>query len=384
METVPEFVAMLRPDGSTEYLNQRWEEYTGLPVRMPGTTWSKAFYPEDKDRFLSSFYKAIAAGQSFQDEIRIRSRDGGYRWFLTRIIPMKREGEIFAWLGTATDIDIRKRAEEELRAINESLEDRMRERSERILEYAQDLARSNQMLEHRNRELQDIAYVASHDLQEPLRKIHTFADLVKEAYADKVDAQGQFYIGRLQQASLHASELVRELLEFSHVVTPGGPFQKVDLNDVVKEVISDCAEKLEGTGGRIEVGTLPVIVADEVQIHQLLKNLVSNALKFRHPDVPPFVHIAADVEMERLDSIPEPQPVCTIEVRDNGIGFEEKYLDRIFSPFQRLHGKDEYPGTGMGLAIARRIVERHRGEITARSTPGEGSVFIVKLPTGQS
>jgi light-regulated signal transduction histidine kinase (bacteriophytochrome) len=186
----------------------------------------------------------------------------------------------------------------------------------------------------------------------------------------------------MQKAASRMQSLINDLLTFSRVTTKARPFTQVDLAQVTREVITDLEGRIEQVNGRVEVGTLPLVEAETLQMRQLIQNLIGNALKFRRPEVPPVVKVAAEI-------ITAPAPdegtgvtkkFCRLTVSDNGIGFDEKYLDRIFNVFQRLHSRNEYEGTGMGLAIARKIVLFHSGEITAKSKPGEGTTFIVTLP----
>jgi signal transduction histidine kinase len=186
----------------------------------------------------------------------------------------------------------------------------------------------------------------------------------------------------MQKAAARMQTLINDLLTFSRVTTKARPFAQVDLGRVAREVINDLEGRIEQVKGSVEVGTLPLIDAEALQMRQLFQNLIGNALKFRRPDVPPVVKVAAEI-------ITAPAPdegttavkkFCRLTVRDNGIGFDEKYLDRIFNVFQRLHSRNEYEGTGMGLAIARKIALFHGGGITAKSKPGEGTTFIVTLP----
>ncbi len=257
-----------------------------------------------------------------------------------------------------------------------------REVSERV-RAQQELKTYAEKLEWSNRELQDFAFVASHDLQEPLRKIQAFGGRLKEKWGDQLTDQGHDYIERMQGASTRMQAMIQGLLNYSRVTTKGEPFSALDLNSVAKDVVSDLAILLEETGGRVELGELPTIEADPHQMRQLLQNLMANALKFRGPQKP-VVRIWGETVQEVPGESGHSQGSrCKIHVEDNGIGFDEKYLDRIFSPFQRLHGRAEYEGTGIGLAICRKIVERHGGRLTARSTPGKGSTFVVTLPMNQ-
>lgn len=243
------------------------------------------------------------------------------------------------------DIRERKRAEEELHAT---------------------LAK----LEQSNRELEDFAYVASHDLQEPLRKIQAFGDLLKSKHGAGLDAQARDYIERMQSAAKRMQVLINDLLSFSRVTTKAQPFVPVDLGAIAREVVHDLEVRAHEAGAEMIIGELPVVDADPLQMRQLLQNLTSNALKFHREGVPPRVEIRGAAHNGRAE----------ITVADNGIGFEEKYADRIFTMFERLHGRGKYEGTGIGLAICRKIAVRHGGEIVARSKPGEGSTFVVYLP----
>jgi light-regulated signal transduction histidine kinase (bacteriophytochrome) len=229
-------------------------------------------------------------------------------------------------------------------------------------------------LEQSNRDLQEFAYIASHDLQEPLRKVLAFGDRLASKYGDLLDETGRDYLKRMRDASQRMQTLINDLLSFSRVTTRAQPFDVVDLNSLAQEVVSDLEYQIDRTHGYVVIENLPVIEADPTQMHQLLQNLIANGLKFHQEDTPPTVLVSAQI----LDS------KCQIQVKDNGIGFEEQYLDRIFKPFQRLHSRQEYEGSGMGLAICRRIVERHSGEITASSKPGVGSTFTVTLPIFQT
>jgi signal transduction histidine kinase len=252
---------------------------------------------------------------------------------------------------------------------------------------AQDrLGRTAAMLSQSNRELQDFASVASHDLQEPLRKIQAFGDRLRQKCEGQLSEAGIDYLARMLNAASRMQILINDLLTFSRVTTKAQPFSKVDLNVIARDVLSDLEVRIEQTGGSVEVSDLPVIDADPLQMRQLFQNLIANALKFRKPDEPSFVKIFANCNSQIAEGATwalANAETWQISVTDNGIGFDEKYLDRIFTVFQRLHGRNTYEGTGVGLAVCRRIVERHNGSITARSKPGHGATFIVKLPSTQ-
>jgi PAS domain S-box-containing protein len=239
---------------------------------------------------------------------------------------------------------------------------------EAIAQKAAELARSNA-------ELEQFAFVASHDLQEPLRKIQAFGDRLKGKFGGAVAPEAQEYLERMQSAAARMRTLINDLLSFSRVIRRTEPFVLVDLAAVTKGVLGDLEVRIEKSGARIQVGELPMIEADPMQMHQLLLNLLSNALKFQPPGGVPVIKVRS-----RTFSGLSGEQFCEITVEDNGIGFDEKYLEKMFAVFQRLHGRSEYEGTGVGLAVCRRITDRHHGTITARSQVGQGAIFIVTLP----
>jgi PAS domain S-box-containing protein len=242
---------------------------------------------------------------------------------------------------------------------------------EKISQKAAELARSNA-------ELEQFAFVASHDLQEPLRKIQAFGDRLKMKCEGIMPTEGQDYLERMQSAAGRMRTLINDLLTFSRVIRSSEPFVAVNLGTIAKEILGDLEVRIEKCGAKVETGELATIEADPMQMRQLLLNLVSNALKFQLPNSQPVVKIKS-----RLFAAPSGMEMCELTVEDNGIGFEEKYLDKIFAVFQRLHGRNDYEGTGVGLAVCRRISDRHQGDITAKSSPGKGAIFIVTLPVHQ-
>jgi PAS domain S-box-containing protein len=237
-----------------------------------------------------------------------------------------------------------------------------------LLEQADKLSRSNA-------ELEQFAYVASHDLQEPLRKIQAFGDRLKTKYDAGLGPEGLDYLTRMQNAAARMQILIQDLLSLSRVASNAKPFTSVDLGDVVRTVVSDLEMRIQDAQGRVEIGALPVIFGDRGQMAQLFQNLIGNGLKFRKPGESPVVKIDSQAQ-----TLPSGVAGWQINVEDNGIGFDEKYRDRIFQIFQRLHGRNEYEGTGIGLAICRKIVDRHGGSVTANSSPGAGAKFIITLP----
>ncbi|RYZ95197.1 MAG: PAS domain-containing sensor histidine kinase, partial [Proteobacteria bacterium] len=296
--------------------------------------------------FFRSMWKCIAGGKVWEGEIKNRAKDGSFYWVNTTIVPfLNEEKKPYQYVAIRYEITQRKAAEEATRV------------------YA---AR----LEASNRELQDFASVAAHDLQEPLRKILGFGDRLQSAASGALNDQSRDYLDRMLSSAKRMRRLIEDLLTFSRVNAKARSFQATPLNAVLAEVLSDLELRIEQSGAAVDVGELPTVEADASQMHQLFQNLLGNSLKFHREGVAPRVEVRGRVRGD----------LAEITVRDNGIGFDEKYLDRIFTIFQRLHGRHEYEGTGVGLAVCRRIVERHGGSLVAASRPGEGAAFTVILP----
>jgi signal transduction histidine kinase len=285
------------------------------------------------------------------------------------------------------EIEEHKRTERELRKYREHLEELVVERTKElerqvaIREMAEAASRRYaQQLERSNRELQDFASIASHDLQEPLRKIQAFGDRLEKKIGNDLNEHEFYYLDRMLDAASRMSIMINELLAYSRVTTVFQPHTRVDLNETLQGVISDLEIRLEQSEGRIESERLPTVNADRLQMRQLIQNLIANALKFHRPDVPPLVKVSGEQFIDPVSG----EDMVRLLVEDNGIGFDERYLDQIFRPFRRLVGHSEFDGSGMGLAICRKIVERHGGSITAESKEGQGTTFIIILPVGET
>jgi PAS domain S-box-containing protein len=350
-------------------LSPALEEMHGLaPGEFDGAleAFLGSIHPEDRAMVGEQIRRTRNERSDHRIEYRVQLPDGSIRWIEGR-------GKMFCdpagrpqrMIGVCLEITHRKWAEQTLRRSKQELEQLVDARTRELQE-------ANLLLQASNRELEDFASVASHDLQEPLRKIQAFGDRLEQTAGAALGEQGRDYLGRMQKAARRMQRLIGDLLQFARVTTKAQPFVPVDLNAVLADVLGDLESRIEQSRAKVEPGPMPSIEADPTQMQQLLQNLVANALKFHKPGVPPRV---------RLYSEPaENQSTCRICVADNGIGFDEKYLDRIFNVFQRLHGRHEYEGTGIGLAVCRKIAERHGGILTARSRPGEGATFIATLP----
>lgn len=267
-------------------------------------------------------------------------------------------------------IETQRRTQKELNMLNEDLEFR-------VVLRTQELENANLELQRSNRELDNFAHIASHDLQEPLRKIQAFSDRILARHATDLQDEGLDYLYRMQRAAERMRHLIDDLLKFSRVTTRAQPFTLVDLDSVIQDVRGDLEFQIERTKGKLEVHDLPVVDADQMQMRQLFQNLITNGLKFHKQDESPIVKVYAKMLDDNSSN------TVSIVVEDNGIGFDEKYAERIFNMFERLHGRGTYEGTGVGLAICKKIVERHGGSIRVESQENVGSKFIITLPINQ-
>jgi PAS domain S-box-containing protein len=341
--------------------------YTPAELKaMDVETAEAMIHPDDRPAMWAALARLEETGHS-DVEYRQRTKNGDYRWMSNRMSLIKvGSGQSQYRDGSIRDVTDRKRADEELRRSREELESRVQERT---AELSMTISKLNQL----NRELEEFTFVASHDLQEPLRKIETFGGMVKENCAALLDPTSRDHLDRVLRSANRMRQLLRELLKLSRVTTRKEPFNEIDLAQIVKEAADVFEVSIKETGGRIEINEMPVIEADSSQMGHLFQNLIGNALKFRDNKTP-LIQVYGRVVDKGL---------CEISINDNGIGFDTQFAERIFKPFERLHSRSEYEGTGMGLAICRRIVERHGGTIKAESEPGKGSTFIIRLPLKQ-
>jgi PAS domain S-box-containing protein len=362
-DAVPQIVWVALPDGVQEYYNRRWYEFTGMP---PGSTggegWTATIHPDDQDRAWAAWHHSLDTGEPYEIEHRLRHYSGEYRWVLGRALPIRNNtGEIVKWYGTCTDIHDQK-------AASEILEHTVAERTAALAETTRNLKRSN-------RELDQFAYAASHDMQEPLRKIRVFADRLQEKHGAVLNEDAQMYIDKIVASAERMSGMISDLLEFSRLSEKAGNARRelTDLGTVAQDVLGDFELLIQQKKAEVEIGELPSIEAVPLQMTQLFYNLLSNALKFTRTGEAPKI----SVQSRLLDDAPTRYEIT---VSDNGIGFEQQYAERIFEVFNRLNGRSEFEGSGIGLALCKRIVEAHGGTIYAESEEGVGTVFKVVLP----
>mgnify|MGYP001362359287 FL=1 len=369
---MPQIVWAAQPDGHYDFYNQQWYDYTGMSSNgSREKNWHDILHPDDYDRAWTNWQRSLQTGRPYEMEYRMRKFDGSYRWFLARALPMRDDqGNIIRWFGTCTDIHDQKIAER-------VLEDKVHERT-------RELRLLNEKLEASNSDLMQFASVASHDLKEPLRKIHFFTSLIKDQFPLETKGNLSVYIDRISKASSRATSLINDVLSYSRLSSEN-LYEKVDLNLVLQEILQDLDLVIQEKRATIEATRLPVIQAVSGQMRQLFQNILSNSLKFHKPGQPPRITITSQLfeksdyrEFKELKG-----PIHEIIVKDDGIGFDEQYSKKIFSLFQRLNSKETYEGTGIGLAIANKIVERHHGMISAKGRENEGAEFIILLPEEQ-
>jgi two-component system CheB/CheR fusion protein len=347
--------------GNRNFFNQTWLEFTGKSQEeLEAQDWKTTINPVDREAFLKTYYAAVQARQPFHAEYRLQRHDGAYRWVMSYAKPMINPGGGYeGFIGTITEIH-------DQRAINEELERRVMERTI--------------SLEQTNNSLQQFAFISSHDLQEPSRKIRTFINLIRNK--DLPPDQVRQYLDKINEASERMTALIRSILDYSRLPMAESPLEMVDLNNVLDQVLHDFELLIEEKQIDILRDPLPIIRANAFQMSLLFSNLISNAIKFS--DVNPRIEIRGEVvPSAALKKIAKVDPALTwlqLSVIDNGIGFDIAYKDKIFELFQRLHGRNEYAGTGIGLSIVKKIINQHHAYIDVISAPGKGSRFIIWFP----
>ena len=406
-DMMPSKISNADEDGKLLYLNEKWLDYTGKTVEeLQGLNYNNILHPEEVETYTNNFLHAAATGTVLKMEMRFLDRHGNYKWHLNLASPIKDEhGKIINWVGSTLEIDeqvVQKEILEiavkertiELEIANKELVYQNLEKEKRSAELAVaniELAFQNGEKEKRsaellliNKELQSFTYVASHDLQEPLRKINFFAERIVETELKNLTDTGKDYFRRMQSAAVRMRQLIEDLLSFSRINIIDRKMELTDLILIVQEVEEELKENTENKHIIIDVKSTCKVNVIVFQFRQLLHNLLGNSIKFAQPDVTPNItintHIANGRDLNNEELIPE-NSYCHISIKDNGIGFEPEYSERIFEVFQKLHSRELYNGTGIGLAIVKKIVDNHNGIITATSELGEGALFDIYLPS---
>lgn len=384
VENMPDVTWRADAEGILVYVSPNIRRICGYePDELLGQSLFSRVHPKNIAEVRKRYGLLFAKGKEFSLRYRLRHKNRKWLWVHDRA----RATGAYA-NGVFADITKLQKMEKELQEYRDWLEDLVDERAQEVksvnaqllLEVAerqqaqQELERLAASLKRSNAELEQFAHVASHDMKEPLLLIIAFAERLLARWPEKFDGKAGEYLGRILKAGQQLQELVDDILQLSKVRSSAHPFGVVELEELLREVLGDFEEKIKQAQGNVGVGTLAAIEGDRIQLRQLFQNLIANALKYRQKNLPPVIEIKGRTL---------PGKIYEITVQDNGIGFEEKYAERIFQPFVRLHGRHEYEGTGIGLATCEKIVARHGGRITAKSRPGEGSIFIVQLPFAQ-
>jgi PAS domain S-box-containing protein len=345
------------------------EEWLNDPIR-----WYRQIHPDDRGRWNVDAARMFLTGEPLRAVYRVIARDGRVVWFHCEAKMVRRDdGSPWFIHGVGFDITEIKRAEEALKTAHDELEARVQERTAELAKANAELALRAQELARSNAELEQFAYVASHDLQEPLRMVTSFTQLMVNRYGNKLGPDADEFIDYIVDGARRMSRLINDLLEYSRVGTRGKPLRPTDCSAVFEMARDNLRAAIEESGASVTADPLPTVLGDETQLVQLFQNLIGNSIKFRAGR-----SIRVHVGAERQDG------QWLFRVADNGIGIEPQYAERIFVIFQRLHSRVEYPGTGIGLAICKKIVERHGGRIWVESRAGEGSTFYFLLQSASA
>lgn len=360
---------------NVEYANKELLNFIGLShySEFEGQVWKRIVHPDDIELVFEGFGKAVEKQERISLEYRVKNAEtNDYEWFKIVAVPKFENNEIVGFLGTGMNIEQQKSYEENLK--NE------------VDHRTKELASSNLKLEKMNKELQSFAYISSHDLQEPLRKIQMFAEVLMDNEYDQLSTSGKVKFEKIQSAANRMQSLINDLLSYSRTDTEQRVFETIDLEDLVEDIKNDLGEELIKKGGTITLKNSCQLEVVHFQFRQLIYNLLSNSIKYSKVDVPPIVTIATEVikKAKAIDSsLSNTKEYIQITITDNGIGFEDQFSEKIFEVFQRLHSKQEYVGTGIGLAIVKKIVQNHAGVISASGELNKGSVFKIVLPKKQ-
>lgn len=379
-ETLPQMIFTTNPGGYITYANKWMKDYFELFELHPGKMhWMKLVDAPEHAGIIQDWENALINPITFRTQGKLKSkRSGELVWHLVSLIPLKDENnELTSWTGFFVDIHAQKRIEETLKNNVE-----LKAAQKQLLNYQAKLEENLRELNKSNHDLEQFAYIASHDLQEPLRKIRNFTELLDGSIDDKVKAKK--YLDKIDTSSQRMATLIKDVLNYSRLSKSGARFENVDLEEVLDNVKSDVELVLEEKRAIIQSEKLPVINGIPQQLHQLFYNLINNSLKFStdRPKISVLCHQLSEAETKKYPDLHVRIPYIQLTFKDNGIGFDQKYASQIFTIFKRLNSSHVFEGTGIGLALCKKIVDNHHGLIQAESEPGQGATFKIILPVG--
>lgn len=356
-----------------------------MDVQMPnldGFETAALIYEREKLKHIPIIF--ITANNYGNDSMFKGYRTGGVDYIYKPINPELLRAKVAVFIDIYKKNRMLIQQEEKLKAINKSLENEIKDRKaseEKVKELNHQLLENIARLESANKELDRFAFMASHDLQEPLRKVIMFSEHLSSKYKQLLGEDGQMYIGRIQNATRRMQILIRDILELSKIAAEKGAFVETDMNSLLASVVSEMEEDIKNKKGKILIDKLPMLSVNPGLIRSLFHNLINNALKYSKKDVAPIIRITSEISTTvNEDGRELYRKYARLLVIDNGIGFPQKHAEQIFSIFKRLHSNPEFEGAGIGLAICKKIVEQHNGFISAKSKEDEGSIFIISLP----
>lgn len=367
-DNIPALAWMANPDGSIFWFNKRLYDYTGKTWEdMQNWGWKSVHHPEHMERVVSRWEEHLHEGKAWEDTFPLRGADGEYRWFLGQARPIRdAEGKIVRWFGTYTDVTALRETQRQLSEANEQLSSRARQLNALVEKRTAELRETVQQLE-------TFSYSIVHDMRAPLRSVRSFASILDTEYRDRMDDTGRTYLERIMASAARMDSLITDVLKYSQLTSSEMAFTRVDLDKLVTEIVEQYPQFQEAASAIHIEHPLPAARGNSALLTQVLSNLIGNALKFVPPERAPQVNVSGEVNGERV----------RLWVADNGIGIPPGQREKIFGLFQRLHHMDEYPGTGVGLAIVKKAVERMHGNVGVESEPGQGSRFWVELPKAE-
>ena len=377
-ETLPEIAWVGSPDGPYSFYNKRFYEYTGMSIEQSKRDWKweSIVHPDMFEMRNKAWEHCLQTGEDFYFESLLkRNVDQTYRWHVSRAAAIRNEkGEIILWVGTSSDIH-------EQKLFSQELEKQVQQRTKALIE-------TNIHLQHSNENLQQFASIASHDLQEPLRKIQTFTLLLEQRYKNDIPAEAKIFIEKIKNSSERMSVLIRDVLNFSRITQSEHAFENTDLNIILNNVVKDLELLIAEKKVIIKKEILPIIQANAVQLNQMLYNLLSNSIKFSNTNIQPVITISSkkvsEQELKKYADLNSSVSYIEIIFSDNGIGFDQQFAEDIFLIFHRLNDHQKYSGTGIGLALCKRIVDNHHGKIFSEGNKDKGATFHIILPVKQS